>query len=43
VATRTWLNLDAGYYAGLMNALKDADDTYRNNNLRLNVGLMFGL
>jgi hypothetical protein len=40
----TWLNLDAGYYQGLVDVLDDADGKYNmNGNLRLNAGLMFGL
>lgn len=38
----TWLNLDAGYYNGII----DAANGYRSNmnrNIRLNVGLMWGL
>jgi hypothetical protein len=36
----TWLNLDASYYHGLVNATKDDG---MNRNVRVNAGLMFGL
>jgi outer membrane protein W len=40
----TWLNLDAGYTQGLMDAVKDPAGRYNmNENLALNVGLLFGL
>lgn len=42
----TWLNLDAGYYHGLLDAVSNtpvSDDFNGNRNLRLNVGLMWGL
>ena len=41
----TWLNVDAGYYHGLVDVLKnDANGDYNaNRNLRLNMGLMWGL
>ena len=41
----TWLNTDIGYYHGLVDVL-DRDASYSfngNRNLRLNVGLMWGL
>ncbi|XZF16537.1 porin family protein [Chitinophagaceae bacterium MMS25-I14] len=39
-----WLNLDANYYQGLLDAVKNDNTGYNmNSNLRLNVGLMFGL
>lgn len=37
----TWLNLDAGYYHGLVGAVEGYGN--KNRNLRLNVGLMWGL
>jgi len=40
VAGRTWLNLDASYYHGIIDV---TDDGNANRNIRLNVGLLFGL
>jgi hypothetical protein len=40
LARSLWLNTDLGYYQGLMDAT-DMDN--KNSNLRLNLGLMFGL
>jgi hypothetical protein len=42
LATGTWLNLDASYYQGLIDATKSAA-THMNQNVRLNVGVMMGL
>lgn len=40
----TWLNLDAGYYHGLVDVLMANNGDFNGNrNLRLNVGLMWGL
>ncbi len=40
----TWLNLDAGYYHGLVDVLAANNGEFNGNrNLRLNVGLMWGL
>ncbi len=36
-----WLNLDAGYYYGITTAVEGYG--YKNRNLRLNLGLMWGL
>jgi len=45
VGRRTWLNADISYYQGVLDAIKDdADDGYNTNqNVRLNVGLLFAL
>lgn len=44
ISGRTWLNLDLGYYVGLLDAVDAAADNYNmNQNLRLNVGVLFGL
>lgn len=40
IAGRTWLNLDASYYHGLMDV---TDNGNANRNIRLNVGVLFGL
>jgi outer membrane protein W len=39
----TWLNVDAGYYHGFVDVIPNANDFNGNRNLRLNVGLMWGL
>ncbi len=36
-----WLNADLGYYHGFTNANKDDDQTIKNSNLTINVGLLF--
>ncbi len=41
LSSATWLNLDAGYYHGLASAVEGYG--FKNRNLRLNVGLMWGL
>ncbi len=45
VSRLTWLNLDAGYYHGLVDAVANNFDNDFNGNrsLRLNAGLMWGL
>ena len=45
VSRYSWLNVDAGYYHGLVDVLKtDANGDYNaNRNLRVNVGMMWGL
>lgn len=45
LARYTWLNLDLGYYHGLVDVMKnDANGDFNaNRNLRVNVGLMWGL
>ena len=46
LAKKTWLDVDAGYYRGLMDAIVNTSENSAynaNNNLRLHVGLMFGL
>lgn len=45
VSKYAWLNVDAGYYHGLVDVLKtDANGDYNaNRNLRVNVGMMWGL
>jgi len=45
LAKATWLNMDLGYYQGLMDAVKNdaAGNTNMNENLRFNVGVLFGL
>jgi len=42
---KTWLNLDAGYYQGLLDVSdrRGESDYNTNSNLRLNVGVLFGL
>ncbi|MBL7718450.1 MAG: PorT family protein [Flavipsychrobacter sp.] len=42
VAPRTWLNLDANYYQGLLDVTKNGA-THLNQNVRFNVGVMMGL
>lgn len=43
IAKKTWLNLDLGYYQGLLDALDDGAGRYNTNqNLRLNAGVLFG-
>lgn len=40
----TWLNMDLGYNLGFLDAVDDAAGNYNmNQNLRVNVGLLFGL
>ena len=39
----TWLNLDAGYYHGLVDVIDAYASNNANRNLRMNVGLMWGL
>jgi len=39
----TWLNLDLGYYHGLLDVIDNNGSTNSNRNLRVNVGLMWGL
>lgn len=43
----TWLNIDAGYYHGFIDVIPESatgnNDFNGNRNLRLNVGLMWGL
>lgn len=45
MAPRTWLNVDAGYYHGLLDAVQNDpnQDHNANRNIRLNVGVMWGL
>lgn len=43
VTLNAWLNLDAGYYHGLVDVIPTDMDNNHNRNIRLNVGLMFGL
>lgn len=43
VCRNAWLNLDAGYYHGLVDVIPGDGDNNFNRNVRLNVGLMFGL
>lgn len=42
VGRQAWLNLDGGYYHGLVDVHAD-NDFNANRNLRLNVGMLFGL
>lgn len=42
LTTGTWLNLDASYYQGFLDATKNAA-TNMNQSLRMNVGVMMGL
>lgn len=40
----TWLNLDLGYYQGVLDVVKDPADNYNTNqNLGINAGVLFGL
>ena len=45
LARATWLNMDLGYYQGLMDAVKNdaAGNMNMNENLRFNIGVLFGL
>ena len=44
VARHAWLNLDLGFYAGLSDAVKDADNTYNpNHNMTGSIGLLFDI
>lgn len=45
MARKMWFNIDAGYYHGLLDAVQnDPNQDYNaNRNLRLNLGLMWGL
>ena len=40
IANRTWLNLDGSYYHGLIDV---TDNGNANRNLKINVGVLFGL
>jgi len=45
LARKTWFNIDAGYYHGLLDAVQnDANKDFNGNrNVRLNFGVMWGL
>lgn len=45
MARKTWFNIDAGYYHGLLDAVQNDPnkDFNGNRNVRLNLGIMWGL
>ncbi len=43
VGRAMWLNMDGGYYHGLVDVIPDYGDYNANRNLRFNAGLMWGL
>ncbi|MBC7553333.1 MAG: PorT family protein [Taibaiella sp.] len=44
LAQAAWLNLDLGYYQGLLDVIKDPADHYNmNQNLTFNAGVLFGI